>query len=48
MEEKIKSIEDQVNSFLIKTKEDLEQYRLQFISKKGVVTSLFEELKKLP
>jgi phenylalanyl-tRNA synthetase alpha chain len=45
MEQRIKSIEEQINSFLIKTKDDLEQYRLQFISKKGVVSSLFEELK---
>jgi len=45
MEQRIKSIEDQVNNFLIKTKEDLEQYRLQFVSKKGVISSLFEELK---
>ena len=45
MEQRIKSIEDQINSFLIKTKDDLEQYRMQFISKKGVVSSLFDELK---
>ncbi len=45
MEQRIKAIEEQINSFLIKTKDDLEQYRLQFISKKGVVSSLFEELK---
>jgi phenylalanyl-tRNA synthetase alpha chain len=47
MEQKIKSTQDQINSFIIKTKEDLEQYRLQFISKKGVVSSLFDELKTL-
>jgi phenylalanyl-tRNA synthetase alpha chain len=47
MEQKIKSTQDQIDSFIIKTKEDLEQYRLQFISKKGVVSSLFEELKTL-
>ncbi|MBL7870146.1 MAG: phenylalanine--tRNA ligase subunit alpha [Cyclobacteriaceae bacterium] len=47
MEQKIKLTEDQVNSFRIKTKEDLEQYRLQFISKKGVIATLFEELKSL-
>ncbi len=47
MEERIKSLEEQINSFLIKSKEDLEQYRLQFISKKGVVGLLFDELKSL-
>jgi phenylalanyl-tRNA synthetase alpha chain len=47
MEERIKSLEDQINSFLITSKDDLEQYRLQFISKKGVVGLLFDELKSL-
>ena len=45
MEEKIRLIEDQINSFFIKTKDELEQYRLQFISKKGLVAALFEDLK---
>lgn len=45
MEEKIKLIEGQINSFFIKTKEELEQYRIQFVSKKGLVAALFEELK---
>lgn len=47
MEQRVKSIEEQINSFLIKSKADLEQYRLQFISKKGLVGALFEELKSL-
>jgi phenylalanyl-tRNA synthetase alpha chain len=47
MEQRVKSIEEQINSFLIKSKADLEQYRLQFISKKGLVAELFEELKSL-
>ena len=45
MEEKIKLIEGQINSFFIKTKEELEQYRIKFVSKKGLVAALFEELK---
>jgi phenylalanyl-tRNA synthetase alpha chain len=45
MEEKIKSIEEEVKVFLVKTKEDLEAFRLKFISKKGSLSSLFEDLK---
>lgn len=45
MEDKIKSIETKINSFAIKTRENLEQFRLQFISKKGELTALFDELK---
>ncbi|MFM9839151.1 MAG: phenylalanine--tRNA ligase subunit alpha [Cyclobacteriaceae bacterium] len=45
MEEKIKSIEEEVKVFLVKTKEDLETFRLKFISKKGSLSSLFDELK---
>ena len=47
MEQRIKSIEDQINNYLIKTKDDLEQYRLEFISKKGIVSGLFDELKSV-
>lgn len=45
MEDKIKSIETKINSFAIKSRESLEQFRLQFISKKGEVSALFDELK---
>lgn len=45
MEDKIKSIETKINSFAIKSRENLEQFRLQFISKKGEVSTLFDELK---
>ena len=45
MEEKIKSIHQEVEAFLGKTKDDLENFRLKFISKKGLLTSLFEDLK---
>ena len=45
MEEKIKSIEAKINAFAIQSRESLEQFRLQFISKKGEVTALFDELK---
>lgn len=45
MEDRIKSIEAKINSFAIQTRENLEQFRLQFISKKGELTALFDELK---
>jgi phenylalanyl-tRNA synthetase alpha chain len=45
MEDKIKSIEAKINSFAIQSRESLEQFRLQFISKKGELTALFDELK---
>ncbi len=45
MEEKVKSLEAEVKAFLVKTKDDLEAYRMKFISKKGSLSSLFEDLK---
>jgi phenylalanyl-tRNA synthetase alpha chain len=45
MEEKVKNMEVEVKAFLAKTKEDLESFRLKFISKKGSLSSLFEDLK---
>jgi phenylalanyl-tRNA synthetase alpha chain len=45
MEEKVKSIQQELDAFLVKSKEDLENFRLKFISKKGMVSSLFDELK---
>jgi phenylalanyl-tRNA synthetase alpha chain len=45
MEEKVKVIQLEVESFLVKTKEDLENFRLKFISKKGSVSALFDDLK---
>ncbi len=45
MEEKVKNIEEEVKAFLVKTKDDLETFRLKFISKKGSLATLFEDLK---
>lgn len=47
MENKIKKLEAEVRTFAIVSKESLENYRLQFISKKGSVSQLFDELKTL-
>jgi phenylalanyl-tRNA synthetase alpha chain len=45
MEEKVKKIQQEVDSFLVKSKDDLETFRLKFISKKGQLMSLFDDLK---
>jgi phenylalanyl-tRNA synthetase alpha chain len=48
MEEKIQSLLEEINSFSAKTKNEIEAFRLKFISKKGVVAEMFEELKAIP
>ena len=48
MEDKIQSLLDEINSFSAKTKNEIEAFRLKFISKKGVVAEMFEELKAIP
>jgi phenylalanyl-tRNA synthetase alpha chain len=45
MKEQIEAIKNQINLFEIVNKENLEQFRLTFISKKGLVGSLFDQLK---
>ncbi len=42
---RVEELKREVESVLVKTKEDLENFRLKFISKKGSLTSLFEDLK---
>jgi len=41
----LKDIEVQINEYEIGNKEELENFRLKFISRNGLVTNLFEELK---
>jgi phenylalanyl-tRNA synthetase alpha chain len=48
MEEKIQSLLNEITTFSAKTKNDIEAFRLKFISKKGVVAEMFEELKAIP
>lgn len=47
MEERIQKLLAEVQSFNAQTKDALEAFRLKFISRKGAVTELFEELKKV-
>ncbi len=45
MEERIKIIQESVDSFSVTTKDELENFRLKFLSKKGEIPALFDELK---
>jgi phenylalanyl-tRNA synthetase alpha chain len=48
MENKIHDLLQEVTAFTARTKQDLESFRLKFISKKGALGELFEELKQIP
>ena len=48
METKIKSLLEELTDFELKDKQSLETFRLKFISKKGAIGVLFDELKQLP
>jgi phenylalanyl-tRNA synthetase alpha chain len=48
MENTIDNLLQEVKSFSVKTKQDLEAFRLKFISKKGAIGELFENLKQIP
>jgi phenylalanyl-tRNA synthetase alpha chain len=48
MIDKIKEIFREVEDFKIESREQLEQFRLTFVSKKGKITDLFTELKEVP
>ena len=45
---KVKEIHQEIDQFRVDTKEQLEQFRLRFVSRKGVITELFEGLKTIP
>jgi len=48
MEEKIQLLLDEVSAFKAKTKQDVETFRMKFISRKGALGDLFEQLKAVP
>lgn len=48
MEERIQSLLNEVNEYAAESKQALESFRMKFISRKGAVSELFEELKKVP
>lgn len=47
MEDRIKKLLEEVSSFTANSKEAVENFRLKYISRKGMISELFEELKKV-
>lgn len=48
MKDKITEAQKSIETFIIEKQEQLEQFRLEFLSKKGIIQDLFEEFKSLP
>ena len=48
MEERIQTLLNEVNAYAAGDKAALETFRLRYVSKKGAVSELFEELKQVP
>ena len=47
MKEKISKYLDEINSFIAETPEQLDAFRIKYLSKKGIVTGLFAEMKEV-
>jgi len=48
MEERIQNLLNEINAYAASGKQALETFRMKYISRKGVVNELFEELKQVP
>ena len=48
MIDKINKLMIEISSISVKTMEDLEFFRLKYLSKKGVISDLFEEFRSVP
>ncbi len=48
MQEKVNALKETITSYVAKNQEDLENFRLRFISRKGEVTALFADMKNVP
>ena len=48
MEDKINSFLEEIKGITIQAEEEAEQFRLKYLSKKGIITALFDEFKTLP
>lgn len=48
MKEKIENIFKEIEAFQVKDKNQLEEFRLKYLTKKGIIPSLFGEFKKVP
>jgi len=47
MQEKIKEIQNEIERFSAKSAEELENFRIKYLSKKGLLSGLFEEFKNV-
>jgi phenylalanyl-tRNA synthetase alpha chain len=48
MKQKISDISNEISSIVINTQEELEQYRLRYLSKKGIISKLFDDFRNVP
>lgn len=48
MEDRLKALAQEVAAYSASDKQGIEQFRLTYISKKGVISALFDDLKKMP
>lgn len=48
MKEKLEEIIENLNNLKINSKEELENFRLKYLSRKGILNDLFEEFKQVP
>ena len=46
--DKVKELKQEIDAFSATTKDKVEEFRLKFISKKGAVSVLFEDMKNTP
>ena len=48
MLQKITALLNEISAIAVKTPEELEQFRLKYLSKNGILSDLFEDFKKVP
>ena len=48
MQEEIKKIQDEINAFIISNESELDNFRIEFVGRKGRLASLFDQLKNVP
>ena len=48
MNQKIAKIREEIEAFVIENEQTLEQFRIQFVGRKGRLAELFEGLKDVP
>ena len=48
MQEEINKIQDEINAFIISNESELDHFRIEFVGRKGRLSSLFDQLKNVP